>query len=241
LKATKEKKINILILVGESGMGKTFPTISFLKQNNVNYKYFNSYTTPLSFYEILYKNSDRDVVMFDDVSSIGNPLIVSLLKSACWTSDGSKIVSWYSTSKVLEERGLPPSFEFNAGVVLIFNKKAKGYKSIINRGVKIGFNFTFQEKLKIFEELQQSAKISNEVLKYVKTNCNEATQNLSIRTLVILSGLQKGNYDLNLFAKEMLGKDKDKELLLTLGAKEWSEETGHHIRTYYKKRKRLGL
>lgn len=222
-------------------MSKTFNTIKYLKENNVNYKYINSYATPLSFYEILYKNSGKEVVVFDDVCSIANPLIISMLKSACWTSDGKKIVSWYSTSSVLDQRGLPPNFEFNANVILILNEQIKGYNAIINRGVKIDFNFNFQEKLKIFEELMESANISQEVLDYVKSNCNEATGNLSVRSLVILSDLKEGKYDFKMFADEILGKDEEKEILLTLGAKEWSEETGHHIRTYYKKRKRLGL
>ena len=222
-------------------MSKTFNTIEYLKKNNINYKYINSYATPLSFYEILYKNSDKDIVVFDDVSSIANPLIISMQKSACWASDGKKIVSWYSTSKILESRGLPENFEFNANVILIFNTQLKGYRAIINRGIKIDFNFNFQDKLKIFEEIQQPANITDEVMEYIKTNCNEATKNLSIRTLVILSNIQNNNQDFRIFADEILGKDEDKELLLTLSAKDWSKETGHHIRTYYKKRKRLGV
>ncbi len=123
LKAIAEDKINILILVGEAGMSKTYNTISYLRENNINYEYVSSYSTPLSFYEILYKNSEKDVVVFDDISSIGNSLIISLLKSACWTFNHKKIVSYNSTSKVLEERGLPESFEFKGRVILIFNQE----------------------------------------------------------------------------------------------------------------------
>ena len=241
LKAITNKRINILILVGEAGMGKTFPTLAFLKENNINYKYINSYATPLSFYEILYQNSDRDIVIFDDISSIANPLIISLLKSACWSSDNCKIVSWYSTSQVLEQRRLPPSFEFNAGVVLIFNQQSKGYKSIINRGVKITFNFTFKEKLKIFEELQESVNIDDEILTYINENCNEATGNLSIRTLVILSTLKEGGFDFKMFASEMLPIDEEINLLRTLSYKEWTEETGRSMKTYYNYKKKYGL
>ena len=235
LKAIVEDKINILILVGEAGMSKTYNTISYLKENNINYEYINSYSTPLSFYEILYKNAEKEVVVFDDISSIGNSLIISLLKSACWTFDPRKIISYYSTSKVLEERGLPESFEFKGRVILIFNQE------LINRGVKINFNFTLKEKLKIFEEVKKDAKIEDEVLEYLKNNCNEATGNLSIRTLVILSTLKNNGYDFKLFAKEILSVDEDVELLRTLNYKEWVEETGKHTATYYRNKEKYGL
>ena len=241
LKAISDDKINILILVGEAGMSKTFNTLSFLKEKNTNHRYINSYSTPLSFYEILYKNSDKDIVVFDDISSIGNPLIVSLLKSACWSSNNQKIVSYYSTSKILETRELPESFDFKARVILIFNKGISGYESIINRGVKIDFNFSFKEKLKIFEEIQQEAEIDQDVFNYVKTNCNEATRNLSIRTLVILSTLKRAGFDFKIFAKEMLSVDEDIELLRTMNYKKWREVTGKHTATYYRRKKRFGL
>ena len=241
LKAISDDKINILILVGEAGMSKTFNTLSFLKEKNVNHRYINSYSTPLSFYEILYKNSDKEIVVFDDISSIGNPLIISLLKSACWSSDNRKIVSYYSTSKVLETRQLPENFDFKARVILIFNRGLSGYESIINRGVKIDFNFSFQEKLKIFEEIKQEAEIEDDVFNYVKVNCNEATKNLSIRTLVIFSTLKRSGFDFKIFAKEMLSTDEEIELLRTMNYKEWSEVTGKNIRTYYRKKKKHNL
>lgn len=241
LKAIAKSKLNLLMLIGEAGMSKTFNTLNFLETNNTNYTYINAYSTPLSFYELLYKNSEKEVVVFDDVSSISNPLIISLLKSSCWESNNKKIVSYYSTSKILEQRELPESFEFNARVILIFNQEIREYSALINRGVKITFNFTFQEKLKIFEEIQQQANIEQDVLDYVKTYCNEATQNLSIRTLVILSNLHRAGFDFKQFASEMLNKNEDIEMLLTMNAKEWSEATGYHVRTYFKRRKRFGF
>jgi len=241
LKAISEGNLNVLILVGEAGMSKTFNTLNFLNDNSIKHFYVNSYSTPLSFYELLYKNSDKEVIVFDDVSSIGNPLIVSLLKSCCWNSNKKKIVSYYSTSKVLAERGLPESFEFNANVILIFNEEIKGYASVINRGLKISLNFNFLDKLKIFEEVKEKANIDEEVLDYIKENCNEATQNLSVRTLVILSQLKEKGYDFRLFAEEMLVKKEEIELLRDLNYKDWSKETGKSMKTYYRLRKKYGL
>ena len=78
-------------------------------------------------------------------------------------------------------------------------------------------------------------------MEYVKENCNEATENLSVRTLVILSNLKRGDYDFKKFAEEILSIDEDIELLRTLNYKEWVEETGKHTATYYRRRKKYGL
>lgn len=242
LKAITTKHLQILTLIGSCGEGKTYTTLKHLKDNNVNYEYISSYATPLSFYELLYANRDKDVVVFDDTHNISNPIILAMIKAACWVSDNNeRIVSYHSTSPILESHKLPASFSFNAKVILILNKPVNDFDPITNRGVKISFNFSFNEKLKIFQEIQKQANIEQDVLDYVKLHCNEATQNLSIRTLVILSNLKRANFDFKQFANEMLNKDEDKELLLTLGAKEWSKETGYHIRTYYKRRRKLGF
>ena len=239
LKAVSEGNINILTLVGSPGTGKTFSTLKYLKENNVNYAYVNSYATPLSFYELLYQNRDKEVLVFDDLMGVSNPLVLAMLKSACWISDSKRVVSYYSTSSKMDLRGLPESFEFDVNIILIFNKLIQGYEPITNRGVTINFAFKFEEKMKIFEEVQKDANIDEEVLNYVKINCNDATNNLSIRTLVILSKLKRSGQDFKLFAKEMLTVDEGEKMLLEMSAKEWSGATGHHKRTYYRNKKRL--
>lgn len=242
LKAVSNGDLNLLILHGDAGFGKTRSTMDMLKDNNVDYEYINSYTTPLSFYKLLYLNRNKDVIVFDDISSIGNSLIISLLKSACWTSEGnSKIVSYHSTSNILVDDEVPESFKFKASVVLIFNDLVKGYEPIINRGIKINFNFNFEDKISIFEDMKKKANIDDEVLNYVKENCSEATRNLSIRTLVVLSNLKEAGHDFKLFADEILGNDEDVEDLLKMSVREWSEKTGLTKRTYYRRKKRLGL
>jgi len=193
LGAIKDGDINILTLFGSAGMGKTFTTLEYLKKQNVNYTYINSYATPLSFYEILYNSRNKKIVIFDDLHSLSNPLILAMLKSACWTSDGKKIVSYHSTSSKMDLMGLPSSFEFDSNVVLIFNQLIQGYDPITNRGITINFDFSFEDKIEIFNDLKDN--VDKDILDYVKINCSEATTNLSIRTLVILSKLKKSKRD----------------------------------------------
>ena len=164
LKAIKKGDINILTLTGSAGVGKTFNTLEYLREKEINYVYVNSYATPLSFYELLYENRNKEVIIFDDLHGVNHPLVLSMLKSACWVSDSKRIVSYHSTSKKMEDRGLPSSFEFNTNVILIFNKLIPGYESITNRGITISFRFNFKDKIKVFEEVKNDAEIEEKVL-----------------------------------------------------------------------------
>lgn len=242
LKAISGDKINLLILKGSYGCGKTHTTLKYLSDDEVNYKYINSYATPLSFYQLLYDNRNRAVIVFDDLHGVNNPLVLAMLKSACWVSESDeRVVSYYSTSDKLKSLKLPPSFKLDSRIILIFNEVIKDYQPIINRGVTINFNLNFDDKIKLFEEIKDEADIDDDVLQYIKDNCNEATNNLSIRTLVILSKLKANGQDFKMFAEEILPKDEDKNLLLTMSAMKWSDKTGYHRRTYYRKKKMLGL
>lgn len=244
LDAISKKHIDLLILKGDSGVGKTHTTLDALREKEIDYAYINSYATPMSFYELLYHNRDKGIIVFDDLHGIHNPIILAMLKAACWVgNENSRIVSYYSTSSKLSKLNIPNSFEFNARIILIFNEDIKGYEPIINRGVAIDFNFSFEDKISIFQQLSKipNSEISQEVLKYVQDNCNGATENLSIRSLVILSKLQKNGYNFESFAKEMFGFNEEKDNLLKLSQKEWSDKTGMHKRTYYKQKRKYGL
>ena len=242
LKAMKENAINLLILKGQAGMGKTYSTLKYMKENNLNYEYINNYTTPLAFYQLLYHNRNKDIIIFDDVQSINDPRIKSMLKSVCGVlDDGTRKVSYHSTSPILEKNDLPSSFELDVNVILIFNDDISGFEPIINRGITIDFFFNFDEIIEIIKDFQKSAKIEQEVLDYILKTCNNATQNLSIRTLVILSNLYRKGYDYKLFADEILKTNKELYDLITLDEKEWVNKTGYSRATYYRKKSKANL
>ena len=238
LKAIKEGVINLLVLKGEPGFGKTYTTLEYCKENQINHKYINTYTTPLSFYKLLYDNKDKDVLIFDDLSSIADPTIKAMFKSICWGEESEeRVIHYYSTTSILEKEGLPEFFTCTPRIVLIFNQAPQGFEAIINRGVEINFTFTFKQKLQIFTNIQAEADIEQEILDYIKTDCNASTQNLSIRSLVILSRLKNKNYDWELFAKEILKKDEDLNALIVSSVSKWCQETGFSRATYYRRRK----
>jgi len=242
LKALSESAINLLILKGYAGTGKTYTTLKYVKDNNLNYEYINNYATPLAFYKLVYENRNKDILIFDDTQSINDPRIKSMLKSICGELDnGTRVVSYHSTSPILETNDLPSSFELSVNVILIFNDNISGFEPIINRGVTIDFFFNFEEMMEVIEEFQESADIEQDIMDYVKENCNQATNNLSIRTLVILSKLHRAGFDYKLFAEEILQTDKGLYDLIELSEKEWVSKTGQHYTTYYRKKKKLNL
>lgn len=251
LKAIHKRSINLLILKGEAGTGKSKTTLDFLKKNNVDFSYFSSYSTPLAFYNLIYENRDKEVLVFDDIEGISDLKIIAMLKSLCWSPDNNKReVCYFSTAEFLDKKGLPDRFETDARIILIFNNNLRGFEPVINRGICLDFNFNFKEKMGIFEEMKQKASLDSEVLEWVKLNCNESTENLSLRSLVILSNLKKDGFDFKLFAKEILKGDDEIKALLDLcqsaisvndSCEQWIKRTGKSRRSFFRLKKKLNL
>jgi hypothetical protein len=224
---------NLLIVKGLSGFGKSFAISKFLDDNKIEHTIINYYTSPLKFYQILYENKDKTVICFDDVQSISDKKVADLIKQACWSVLKDRRIGYASTSKIVEKLNLPDTFELKANIILIFNDNIKGYEPIYNRGIVIDFNFDYQEKLKIFEEIVGKG-IDLEVFDYVKTFCSPATKNLSIRTLVILSNIKKAGSDWIKYAQEILKTDESIIWIVQgLSEKDWCNKTGKSRRSYY--------
>lgn len=246
LKAVKENTINLLILKGSAGFGKSYNVKKYLKENNISHKYITTYATPLSFYNLLYKNKDKELIIFDDITTTDKK-ITSILKSACNNLDRDRIIQWNSTTQILKDYELPEEFKLKANVILILNEDLPEFKPIINRAVTLNFKFNFEDKINILKEFQTNAKIENEVLSFIENNCNNATTNLSIRTAVILSNLKRAEYDWLSFADELLNTDNKYKTMQDLvqkckvqtdfttndAVKEWVEKTGLSRRTYF--------
>jgi len=250
IKAMESGAFSLLIARGETGMGKTYKILSCLKSNNIDFSYIKTYATPLKFYELLYKNKDKKFIVFDDLTGIFDVKIMSMLKSACWGSSAAdnREVSYHTTSSKFNELGIPDTFKINANIILIFNEKLNGFDSVVNRGVNVNFDFTFDDKIDVLEAVKGNAKIDEDIMDYVKKSCSEATKNLSIRSLVILTSIKDNGFDWKLFANELLKVDKDKQVLIDLKndnetrgkdkkqlnelCKEWIEITGKSRSTF---------
>jgi len=245
LRALRKKSINLICLSGSAGFGKSYRTLKYLEDKKVDYCYLNTYSSPLAFYKNLYLNKDKEIIVFDDVQNIDNNIIIAILKSACWgILDDKRVLGWHTTSENFNKLNIEEEFILNANIILIFNDPLQNFKPIINRSINIDFYFSFEEKIKIFKELG----MDEEIIKYVKLNCSDATENLSIRTLKILSNLKKDDFNWRMFAGEILKSDAENELILELLDKHgivkkacsaWMNKTGKSRATFYRAKKGL--
>ena len=122
LKAMGSGAFNLLIARGDPGMGKTHKILNFVKNKNLDHAYIKTYSTPLKFYELLYKNKDKSIIIFDDLSNIGDPKILGMLKSACWgINNGDREINYHTTSKAFEKLDIPDRFSVKASIILILN------------------------------------------------------------------------------------------------------------------------
>ena len=126
-----------LFIVGPAGTRKSFHVLTALKEKNLPFVMYNSHSTPLGLYEILYKNS-QGIVVLDDIDAIvEDKRSVGILKAATFSASGERVVTWASTSKVLAQRGLPERFIFSGRVIILANdfhtNKKESFQAFLNR------------------------------------------------------------------------------------------------------------
>ncbi len=130
--ALKEEALRALIVVGPPGLGKSYTVEDALKQasvadmlrGEVKYEVMRGSISPLGMYKSLYHHRERNsVIVFDDCdASLKDTLVLDLLKVALDTTK-NRVVQWNTNSRVLEKEGIPNSFLFEGGCVVITNIK----------------------------------------------------------------------------------------------------------------------
>ena len=110
------------VIYGSAGVGKTMRVLNKLAAVGVDYAYFNTYSTPLSLVEIMFRNNGRTIVLDDVNNLLKDPKAVAILKAATFSATGQRLVTYSSTSKVMEEHGIPSSFVFTGRIVIILNE-----------------------------------------------------------------------------------------------------------------------
>jgi len=116
-------KVRSLIVNGPPGVGKTYHVEKYLTQYCTNeFKSVSGHMTLLSLYAALYAyRAAGKIFVLDDADSIYSKVEgLNILKAAMDTKS-NRVVSWESSSGVLNTMGLPQNFEFDGGVILITN------------------------------------------------------------------------------------------------------------------------
>lgn len=118
--------IKSAIVSGAPGCGKTYTLETLLnkaaKDGKINYQSVKGSMSAIGLYRSLFETSQEgDVLVIDDCDSIfGDIDALNLLKAALDTGK-TRRVHWNKESRVLNEEGIPRSFEFKGSVVFITN------------------------------------------------------------------------------------------------------------------------
>lgn len=247
---------NSLILHSEGGMGKTYNVVSHLKSKNINYKMFVGYNTPLQFYIQLYENRDSLIILDDVEGLLEDAKGLSILKSALWSVDDERVVSYSSSTQHLE--GIPSSFIFTGKIIFTINhfpKRSSNFNAMQSRCLFYSFRVGFEDKIHLLREIskkpykQTTQKQRDAVLQYISENCNEATENLNIRTMLHLFDAYA--YSIEAFeqvANELLITNQDLNIVLELfehnvpekeKVRMFRELTGKSRATYFNMKKQV--
>jgi len=253
-----------IVISGSGGTGKTYNIVEHLKEKETPFIYANNHTTPLGMYMLLYENRDT-LLILDDVDGIlQNKKIVSLLKAVLGKvgKKGDRIVSYTTTSPVMEKMMLPSRFLHKSGLVIITNESPAdnlSVKALLSRCLTYNLEYTYEEKIfKVRSILEgdlfkkYSALERESVLKFFEEQISPSTRNFSLRFVgQFLSMCKAHPKDWQQLALTQLDDpDKDvRKVLLELDPMEltskakvelWKQKTGLSRSQYYVYRKRFG-
>lgn len=206
--------VNSLVISGAPGIGKTYNLSKRLDKAEASYEYnvtkISGKMTTMALYETLYKNRHSTcVIVLDDMDSVfESEDAMNLLKGALDT--GKRTISYLTSSKYLEENGVPQTFTFNAKVIFITNKNlavlAKGsskmaphFAAFMSRSVYVDLKIHTNNDIMIhIENVMRSGNIlssynvskegSNQILNWMLKN-EDTLRTPSLRTPVLMAGL----------------------------------------------------
>src|SRR5690606_19437496 len=118
-RAFANRDINFLLLVGSPGSGKSRQMKSELA--DIRHVWIDNHVTNLGLYCNVFEASKAPRVM-DDINQLLNHKLACSLTKALTQTEPVRCVSWESTTKVLEEKGIPNQFSTSSPVCLIANQ-----------------------------------------------------------------------------------------------------------------------
>ncbi len=130
---------SLLFLIGRPGIGKSQLASKALE--GVRHCWIEGHATSLAFYLKLYEYRDKPVVIDDEHSFVQDKSKLALVNSLCQTN-AVKTLRWDSTTRILEERGVPTEFATTSPVLLITNELrniSTHTAALLNRGQPLIF------------------------------------------------------------------------------------------------------
>lgn len=198
LQILQKSDMNLMVVLSKAGLGKTTLIMNTLKGKGYelgkNYLYFNSYFTPLAFYQALDEVNglkDPKVMILDDMETIlKDKVILNLLKAGTWQNDGDKrIITYSSTRKSVESSRI----DFNGKIIILLNElpaNNSSFKAMLDRSLFLELKFTHQEIFDLIETeivgrnyKDMSFANRKKVFDFIKKNIRPESD-LSFRTII---------------------------------------------------------
>lgn len=140
-RAVKTGKVRSMIVSGPPGVGKSHNVEKVLNVHDTiadiagepsmrQYEIVKGTMSALHLYLKLYTYKDpKNIVVFDDCDSVLlDDESLGLLKTAL-DSTSRRTISWHKASRILQEAGIPNSFDFMGGCIFITNLKFDNVRS----------------------------------------------------------------------------------------------------------------
>jgi hypothetical protein len=248
---------NGVMITGSGGLRKSWHVLVELKKRNLPFALYNSHSSSLGLFELLYKNRDSFVVLDDLETLLDDKKSVGILKAALFSSTGVREITWASTSRVLAERGLPERFVFNGKIIIIsndsHNSRSESFKAFKSRLYVHELKLSAQGRKILVRSIllkqnifDLSDDVKNRLLEYMEgllngSNIDQYNLRTAIKACEVFK--LKGEAGLPLIA-DLLGVEpmmqkflfiQDKGKNLTPGQKldVWKSATGLSVSSYY--------
>lgn len=137
-RAFADGKLNLLILLGLPGVGKSW---ELRRQVSPNAAWLAGSVTAFGLYEQAFLHKD-ELIVIDDVDGLySDRNCVRILKALCQT-DVTKTVSWHSNCAALDKHGIPRSFTTSSQITIIgnaWNSQNENVAALEDRGHVLWF------------------------------------------------------------------------------------------------------
>jgi replication-associated recombination protein RarA len=255
LKMLSNGLIHSVLCYSKAGYGKTYTTIKFLKEIEKEYVYYSGVTTAVALYKILFENNNK-IIVLDDIETIfQDDRIIDILKASLWDVDNKRIVSYKSSSKVLEN--YPDSFEFIGKIIILANevkgKNDESFKALLSRTLKYHLNYKYEDIKKIaINIINNKEELTQEQKTFIISIINNKIypeHNFNFRIMERLISFVK--YDMNKAEELFMNSidiDEDIQILIKIineyknvdeQIEEYKKITGHSRPTFFRKKKKL--
>ncbi len=222
--------IKAAIVSGAAGCGKTYTLEKALTRAEsdglVTYQSVKGAMSAIGLYRQLFECSEEGhVLVIDDCDSIFADIdALNLLKAALDTGKTRK-VHWNKESRILDEEGIPRSFEFNGAVVFITNidftaeieadkKMTPHYKALMSRCMYVDLGIHSKREILVrigqvvlgrdfLRENDLNKEQAQEMMVWLTTNLSRV-RTLSIRTILQLTSLVRTDKDWRKMAQAIM-------------------------------------